>query len=66
MKKRTYGTTYAVECPVCGETIRDLWDMGNGLYSGAAFDCPHCDNELTAASVDVTVDVVLENKMGDK
>ena len=56
---RTVGDQYAVECPACGKTIRDLWDLGSGLHEGAQITCEHCGKEVTAESVDITVDVTL-------
>jgi len=57
--ERTIGDHYQVECLACGETIRDLWDLGDGLFAGAKIDCGHCGKEITVEAVDVMVDVTL-------
>jgi len=57
--KRTTGDHYRVECPACGQVIRDLWDLGDGLHEGAQIDCSHCGMEVTVESMEITVDLTL-------
>ena len=58
-KNVTTGDQYECECPACGGTIRDLWDLGNELCSGSTIDCSHCGREIEIVSVEMTCDVTL-------
>lgn len=35
-----------VQCPYCGEMIRDLWDYEWGGDECIDIECPHCDEML--------------------
>jgi len=62
VKKRTTGDQNRCECPCCGTTIYDLWDLGNALCTGSSITCPKCGEEVDIVEVDTQVTVVLQSK----
>ena len=56
---KTRGDQYLVECPSCGQMIRDLWYLGNELYAGNHINCPHCGKEVMIEEAEMTVHIVL-------
>lgn len=38
MTVQTYGNLYAIDCPRCGENIRDL----DNVHEGSRVECPRC------------------------
>jgi peptide subunit release factor 1 (eRF1) len=57
------GNQYEAECPACGKTIKDLWDLGR-LVAGDKFDCKHCDREIEITTVDMIVEISLRVSEG--
>ncbi len=55
----TSGDTSSVDCPKCGEAIRDLWDYGNDLESGIEIECPHCDQKVKVVRVATIHEITL-------
>ena len=48
---QTIGDIYGIQCPNCGQEIRDLWDMGIALECGAAIACPFCGDFFVIADM---------------
>jgi hypothetical protein len=59
---RTTGDQNQVECPACGKTIHDLWNMGDGaVCENARFDCGHCGTDVRVEAATVAITLVVDN-----
>lgn len=46
MKKITTSDTETIECPACGNPLRDLWELFVGADSSAEVECEKCGRAL--------------------